>query len=42
MEEFKEEKHLEWDPNYELGVWCERELELAGGIQKRRKSSRIR
>ena len=31
MEEFKAGKHAEWDPDFEIGVWRERELELAGG-----------
>ena len=32
MEEFKADKQAEWDPNMEIGVWCEREVELAKGV----------
>ena len=31
MEEFKARKHAEWDPDFEIRVWCERELEMVGG-----------
>ena len=29
MEEFKAGKHAEWDPNYEISLWMEKEAELA-------------
>ncbi|KAL5542122.1 hypothetical protein UlMin_009832 [Ulmus minor] len=32
MEEFKAGKHAEWDPNFEIGVWCKHELELTRGV----------
>ena len=28
MEEFKAGKHSEWDPDYEIGFWKEREAEF--------------
>ena len=29
MEEFKASKHFEWNPDYEIGFWKEKEAELA-------------
>ena len=29
MDEFKDGNHAEWDPNYEINFWKERESELA-------------
>ena len=34
MEEFKAGKHSKWDPNYEIGFWKEREVELAEGREE--------
>ena len=31
MEEYKVGQQAEWDPDYEIGLWRNRDLELAGG-----------
>ena len=33
MEEFKAEQHADWEPDYEIGVWKEREVMLAKANQ---------
>ena len=31
MEEYKVDQQAEWDPNYEIKVWREKESKLGGG-----------